>query len=230
MKQQTVKMGVVFAAILLAGNAWPAAVSVGHVAARPGGTVNIAVTADAGVDLGGVNLRFETDPGLFVSADVSRGPLLTASHSLAHYMPAPGRLNVAAYAPPGVPSFTGQAGTLFTVSLRVSPSAATGEYPIAFSTTGTPTLASSGLSDMTGTSIAHTTEPGSVTVFKALVADVNTDGEVTGADLIIIIRDWHESSSAPAPEGDITGDDTVNEDDVMTFLKDWEVPLPSVGP
>jgi len=220
---------LVITGILMAGSAWPATVSVGDAAIRPGGTVDIAVAVDAGVDLGGVNLRVEYDPGVFPSASVSPGPLLDTSHILKSYSPAAGKFNVAAYAPVGAPSFTGQAGAVFTISLEVSPSAATGEYPISFSTVGTPLLASCGLSDMSGTGMALVTDPGSVTVFKALVADINTDGEVTGADLMIIIRDWHEFSADPSPEGDITGDDTVDQDDVMTFLKDWEVPPPRLG-
>jgi len=223
------RIGISSIMILLAGSAWPAVVSVGDGPVRPGGIVDIAVAVDAGVDLGGVNLRLEYDPVVFPSAGVSPGPLLDVSHVVKSHSPAAGKFNVAAYAPPGAPSFTGQAGTLFTISLQVSPSAATGEYPISFSATGAPLLASSGLSDMTGTSIAHTAEPGSVTVFKALVADINTDGEVTGTDLIIILRNWHEFSLDPPPDGDITGDDTVNEDDVMTFLKDWQN-VPQLAP
>jgi len=230
MKRNTAKAGVLLTVVLLAGNASPATVSVGDGAIRPGGTVDIAVAVDAAIDLGGVNLRLEYDPAVFVSGDVSPGELLGAQHILTSHSPAAGKFNVAAYAPVGAPSFTGQAGTVFTISLKVSPSAATGEYPISFSAAGTPLLGSSGLSDMSGTSIAHADDPGSVTVFKALVADINTDGDVTGADLMIIIRDWHEFSTDPSPEGDITGDDTVNEDDVMTFLKDWEVPPPTPGP
>jgi len=219
---------LVITGILMAGSAWPAAVSVGHVAARPGGTVNIAVAVDAVLDPGGVNLRLEYDPAVFPSADVSPGPMLDSSHVLRSHSPAAGKFNLAAYAPVGAPSFAGQAGTVLTISLEVSPSAATGEYPISFSAAGTPLLASCGLSDMNGTGMALVAEPGSVTVFEALVADINTDGNVTGADLMIIIRDWHEFSTDPSPEGDITGDDTVNGDDVMTFLKDWEVPPPAL--
>jgi len=230
MKLSLLKASFLLVAILSTANAWPATISVGDGPVRPGGTVDIAVNVDATVDLGGVNLRLECDPSVFVSGDVSPGPLLGAQHILASHSPEAGNFNVAAYAPVGAPSFTGQAGTVFTISLKVSPSAATGEYPISFSAAGTPLLASCGLSDVSGTSIAHAAGPGSVTVFKSLVADINTDGNVTGADLMIIIRDWHESSSDPAPDGDITGDDTVNEDDVMTFLKDWEVPPPVLGP
>jgi hypothetical protein len=226
MKSRLLKVSFLLVAILSTANAWTATVVVGDGAVRPGGTVDIAVSVDAGVDLGGVNLRIEYDPATFVSGDVSPGPLLDSSHVVKSHSPAAGKFNVAAYAPVGAPSFTGQTGTAFTISLQVSPSAATGEYPISFSAAGTPLLGPSGLSDMSGTSIAHAADPGSVTVFEALVADINADGNVTGADLIIILRDWHESSADPSPEGDITGDDTVNEDDVMTFLNDWEVPPP----
>lgn len=212
--------------VLWAVNGWPATISVGDGAVRPGGTVDIAVAVDAGIDLGGVNLRLEYDPVVFPSADVSRGPLLEAQHFIGSHSPTAGKFNVAAYAPPGAPSFGAQAGAVFTISLRVSPSAATGEYPITFSTTGAPLLASSGLSDTSGTAVTHAPEPGSVTVFEALIADTNHDGDVTEADLMIILRDWHESSSDPAPDGDISGDDTVNEKDLMMFQGDWKVPPP----
>jgi len=229
MKPSLLKASFLLVAALSTAAAWSATVSVGDGAIRPGGTVDIAVAIEAAVDLGGLNLRLEYDPGVFPSATVSPGPLLDVSHVLRSYSPAAGKFNVAAYAPVGAPSFAGHAGTVLSISLEVSPSAATGEYPITFSAAGTPLLASCGLSDMSGTGMATVTDPGSVTVFKALVADINTDGNVTGADLMIIIRDWHKDSPDPHPDGDITGDDTVNEDDVMTFLKDWEVPPPGLG-
>jgi hypothetical protein len=208
--------------VIIAGSAWPAMVSVGDGPVRPGGTVDIAVAVDGGIDLGGVNLRLEYDPVVFPSANVSPGPLLDPSHVVKSHSPAAGKFNVAAYAPPGAPSLAGQSGTVFTISLQVSPSAATGEYPITFSASGATMLASSGVSDMSGTSIAHAAEPGSVTVFEALVTDLNTDGEITGADLMIIIRDWHKWHYYIDPmPADINQDEWVNEKDLMIFMKDW---------
>jgi hypothetical protein len=224
MNRQITEAVLVLAAILFTGNAWSALVSVGYAPARPGDTVEIAVTVTAWVDLGGVNLRLEYDPAVFVSAGVSPGPLLGVSHFLASHSPEAGRLNVVAYAPAGAPPFGGQAGTVFTISLQVSPSAAPGMYPISFSTAGTPLLASSGLSDMNGTGIAHGSEPGTVDIRSLQACDVDCDGAVSKADLIILLQEWHEVSTAPFPKADINLDATVDEEDMIIFQADWKNP------
>jgi hypothetical protein len=226
MKHNFMNLSSLLVAILFTGSSWSDSVSVGYAPARPGAAVEIAVAVNAGVDLGGVNLRLEYDPDVFVSAGVSPGPLLGVSHVLASHSPEPGRLNVVAYAPSGAPPFAGQAGTVFSITLQVSPSATPGMYPISFFTGGGPLLASSGLSDMNGTGIAHGSEPGTVDVRSALVCDIDSDGAVSEADLIILLQEWHEVSSVPLPKADINLDTTVNEEDMIIFQKDWKNPPP----
>jgi len=206
----------------MAGTAYPAAISLGYAPARPGGSVEIAVNVSADTDLGGVNVRLEYDPAVFSSAVVSGAEsLLGAGHSLQFASPAPGRINAVAWAPAGAAPFHARSGVVFTVILQIDPSVTKGTYPISFTGTGPVILASSGLSDMNGNSIPHSVETGTVDVRSALAGDVDGDGEVGETDLLLLVREWHQSSEVPLPASDINWDCIVDEEDLVIFQNDW---------
>lgn len=230
MKVASITGVLVLWGILLAATAYPAVIYLGYACARPGGSVEIAVNVSAETDLGGVNVRLEYDPVVFSSAIVSgAGTLLGAGHSMQFSSPAPGRLNAVAWAPSGAGPFNARAGVVFTVVLQVDPAAVPGSYPLDFTGAGPVILASSGLADMNGNSIPHTVEPGSVDVRSAMVCDVNSDGEVDGADLLMLIQQWHWKSARPLPPADINLDTVVDEEDMMIFQQDWRLPLAPPG-
>jgi hypothetical protein len=231
MKRTIIEGAVFLCGVLLAGTAYPAAVSLGYAAARPGGSVEITVNVSAETDLGGVNVRLEYDPGVFSSAIISgAGTLLDVGHSMQFSSPAAGRINAVAWAPAGTSPFKARSGIVFTVILQVDPSVAMGTYPISFTGAGPVILASSGLSDMNGNSIPHTVQSGTVDVRSALVCDVNGDGQVNYADLIMLLREWHDTSEVPFPLSDINWDCTVNEEDLMMLQGDWQKPPPPPAP
>jgi hypothetical protein len=227
MKTGSITGALIFCGILLAGTAYPAAISLGYACARPGGSVEITVNVSAETDLGGVNVRLEYDPAVFSSAIVSgAGTLLGAGHSMQFSSPAAGRLNAVAWSPVASGPFNARSGVVFTVILDVNPSVAKGLYPISFTGAGPVILASSGLSDMNGIPIPHSVQSGTVDVRSAMACDVNGDGQVNETDLVLLVREWHHTSEIPLPDSDINWDSTVDEEDLILLQNDWQTPPP----
>jgi len=214
---------VAFAAILWGASGHCASVTLGTATTRPNGVALLPVEISAATDLAGVNLRLVYDPDVFPSPSVLRdGSLLEPSHLLFSHSPEAGSFNVVAYTPLGTPPFSARAGTVFTLALPIAPSAPDGDYPVEFSTSGAALLASSGLSDRSGISISHTALAGSVVVRSATSCDLTGDGQVTCEDLLLLMKDWHQSSAVPLLPADINGDTRVDEKDLMILSKEWQ--------
>jgi hypothetical protein len=142
-------------------------IAVGTVSRDRGATVTVPVTLTASTSHTAVLVRLNYNSSILGSPSVARGPLLSPSHTLASFSPAPGRFNVAVYADSGMPSFTAKSGALFTLSFYVKPTAPYGVSPITFTTVGTPALPASDLTDILCCVAAHTTQAGSVSVGAA---------------------------------------------------------------
>jgi len=140
---------------------------------------------------------------------------------LATYSPEAGKFNVATYAPPGTPPFSARSGTAFWITLLVASSVQDGTCPVTIATSEPSLAASSRLSDEAGDSLAHTALAGSVVVNSAITCDLSDDHRVTLTDLLLLIRDWHTSSTVPLLPFDINGDTVVDERDVLMFSKAW---------
>lgn len=222
MKTRFLTIPLAVTALLSAGPCWAAQVLLGSGAGAPGGSVEIAVSAAADMDLAGINIRIEYDPAVFTSPAVIRdGTLLHTAHLMDSHSPQAGRFNVVAYAPAGAPSFAARSGKAFSVVLQIRPDAPKGAYPITFTTAGPAFLASSGLSDMGGNRIAHLQSSGQAVVLSPMPEDLNGDGKCDQDDLLILIRDWHETGDGSSIPGDINQDSLVDEKDLMILRASW---------
>ncbi|MBM3334038.1 hypothetical protein FJY63_05195 [Candidatus Sumerlaeota bacterium] len=139
-------------------------VRIGTASGKPGQTVSVPVTLSATTSHTAVLARIQYNSAALESPSVTAGALLSSNHVLDSNSPAPGRFNVAAYAPSGMPSFKAKSGTLFSLMFRIKPTAPVGVSPITFTTVGTPALPSSDLVAITGATVSPSAVAGSVTV------------------------------------------------------------------
>lgn len=231
MKTRSLLILAAAAALLPAGAGRAARIQLGSGAGVPGEAVMIAVSVHAEADLAGVNVRIEYDPAVFATPAVIRdGTLLHASHHVESHSPVAGRFNAVAFAPSGTPAFTARSGTVFHVSLQILPDAPGGIYSIAFTAAGPAFLASSGLSDMGGISLAHQQAPGQITILPSTPEDLNGDGKCDQDDLLILIRDWHTAGEGNSVPADINQDSQVDEKDLMLLRASWGNASPAHKP
>jgi hypothetical protein len=170
MRPSVRSFGLICAVALLLTVAYDATaqtIAVGNSLGVQGGATTVPVTLIAAADYTAVLARFEYDATALTSPSATAGPLLAAGHALDFHSPEPGRVNVAVYADSGMPAFTAQTGTLFTLSFDILPTARLGQSAIRFTTAGTPALPASDLTDTAGGVAPHQKRPGSVTIYGA---------------------------------------------------------------
>lgn len=210
----------------------------------PGTTVLLPVILSSATDIAGVNIRIEYDPSVFSSPGVVRGSLLEDSHLIFsnasgivpplpqksfegnHLIfsnsPGTARLCALAYSYDASP-FTSQTGTVFSLSFMVSASAPDGVYAISFSTDSSGYFPSSGLSDLAGNRLEHTQTAGSITVDSSappqMPYDINRDGMVDAADLLLFYSDWLTAPNAERSNFDQSG--MINHQDLFLFSRWW---------
>jgi len=200
----------------------PGSVFVSNAITPPGETVSVPVDISAATDIAGVNVRLQYDPDVFSSPSVTRGSLLEDSHLMSSYSPEAGRLCVLAYSFDATP-FTDLTGPVFSLNFEVDNSAPDGVYPISFLIDESGVFPSSGLSDLSGHSLEHTQQGGTITIESATQTtvpyDIDANLIVDVRDLLLFCSDWVHSPTAARSNFDRQGE--VDDRDLFLFSAWW---------
>ncbi len=195
-------------------------ITTANAVAPPGSRVVVPVAIAAVTDVAGINIRLVYDSSVLTSPKVERGWLLAGQHLLFSHSPEPGRLCAAAYSYDASPLLARE-GTVLRLCFEVSPSAPEGSYPLSFATDGN--LPSSGMTDLAGAGVGHMQIAGAVVVDASarpgFPYDIDRNGMVDGADLMLFRADWAESLTDSPCDFDVTG--RVDEMDLLMFTVWW---------
>ncbi len=215
-------VGVQAAGSLASSQGGSNGIIVSNAVTPPGSTVLVPVTLSAATDIAGVNIRVEYDPRAFSSPSVVRGSLLENTHLLFWDSPEAGRLCALAYSYDASP-FTALTGTAFSLSLAVDNSVPDGDYLVSFVTDESGVFPSSGLTDLAGSRLPHTQTGGTITVDSSAQTevpyDIDRNGIVDAADLLLFCSDWIHSPGAARSNFDQTGE--VDKQDLFLFSEWW---------
>ena len=120
------------------------------------------------------------DAAIFSVPRVASGENITSRGVAASNSPEAGRLDVVVFGPTGVSALAVPSGTIFEVTLNIDDSAMEGQtYPVTV-IQGSSFFPGSGMSNLAGVSLSHTTEGGQITISApATPTPTSTPGPAT---------------------------------------------------
>jgi hypothetical protein len=153
--------------ILSAAIAFGASIDIGEVEAYRTKNISVGVWVDSGEDLAGVNCRIEYDPDVLDFKSVRGSWRLQPEHVIESHSPTPGTINVVVYSPSAPVALLSRSGWVFSLDFKVKDDVGDmGMSPIVFASEigGTPSLPASGLANLSGASVGHSRDDGSVDI------------------------------------------------------------------
>ncbi|MFP4379738.1 MAG: choice-of-anchor D domain-containing protein [Candidatus Sumerlaeia bacterium] len=176
--------------LLAAGLAHADSMTIESVNSEAGRVVSVDLNFEASEDVAGFGAIIEYDETDINLTGISRGSALAADHAIVSEIPDSGKVIVYGYSESGPVAMNAQSGTLCTLNFEIASTLASGaviDISFADANTENPPLQGSGLSGMTGESIVHTANNGSITIAQSADIEVSDGGTVIteGEEVII---------------------------------------------
>ena len=184
--------------------------------ATPGGTVKLTASISNNTGLAGFRFYIKADTSVFSvgetdgELDITQGDFTSNGQLMSNI--AEGGWQVMWYHTSNIT----RNGTLFSVTFRVSETAADGKYPIELICSAEDTITAD------GTLVPLAADGSTITISSCTPGDVNGDGKVTNADVIRLARSvigLETLSDTQRSAADVTGDGKVTNADVIRLAR-----------